>query len=236
LSKQFEICLPTLNVTLIDEHYLTTLVLGDLLKIYSEIIKKYFDKTEEAKEHGTRVSSFIFSNLVVPLIAKPKLSFLNKIIWVKSFNQQIFEFFFQVLRTYLQNYKKKISAFGFESFGLTMFDNANNHEKINEILTKSFQFGIKLPTPFNLDLRKFILKENCIKAYHCLHQAIDNDKIDPLITLNDTKELIIKILEQLIDKKKMFVYNGQFWKDSYAKTLPKSQFIGIPDNYFNGFL
>ena len=88
-------------------------------------------------------------------------------IWVKSFNQQIFKFFFQVLGTYLQNYKKKISAFGFESFGLTMFDNANNHEKINEILTKSFQFGINFPTPFNLDLRKFILKENCIKAYHC---------------------------------------------------------------------
>ena len=154
-------------------------------------------------------------------------------LWMKSFNQQIFDFFFQILHIYLQNYKKKITGFRFESFGLTMFNNANNPEKINEILTKNFHFDIQLPSSFHKDLKKFILKEKCIRAYHCLHQAIDNDKIDPSITLNDTKDLIIKILDQLEQKGKIFVYNEQFWKDSYALTLSKSQFIGIPDNYFN---
>ena len=218
---------PSIDLSIEDENYLIFFVLSNLLKLYSELTNEFFKgQTQSVIDFGIEISTKLYSELVVPLIIKPNSSFLSKVIWIRSYDEKIFEFFFQVLSTYLPNLRNKISKFN--KFGLTMFDDVDTPEQVKVILEKYFIFNIEFPLSFLNDLQEFVLKEDCLKMFHTLHRALDNEKIDLTLTVQDTKTLILKIIEDIGKKGKIFTYDQKFAVDSYGITLVKSQYVGIP--------
>ena len=55
------------------------------------------------RESGNDKSAALWTNLITPLMLTSN-SLMNKILWIKSFNLNVFEFLVQVLLEYLKKY------------------------------------------------------------------------------------------------------------------------------------